>query len=275
MSYYDNDGCQLHYDDYGKGAPVLLVHGLGSSTRDWEYQIPELAAHYRVIAIDIRGHGRSDKPRERYSIAGFAEDVSALIEHLGFDGVHLVGISMGGMIGFQLGVDRPELLKSLTIVNSGPEVKANSPRDYLEIAKRWSLSRLLSLDTIAKALGKMLFPKPEQAELRRKIEERWPQNDKRAYLASLDAIIGWGVRERLARITCPTLVISADRDYTPVAQKEAYVKEMPNARLLVIEDSRHATPLDQPQRFNSSLLAFLEQVEQTAATALNKDQQAC
>jgi pimeloyl-ACP methyl ester carboxylesterase len=275
MSYYDNDGCQLHYEDYGKGAPVLLVHGLGSSTRDWEYQIPELAAHYRVIAIDIRGHGRSDKPRERYSIAGFAEDVRALIEHLGLDRVHLVGISMGGMIGFQLGVDRPELLKSLCIVNSGPEVKAKSPRDYLEIAKRWSLSRLLSLETIAKGLGRLLFPKPEQAELRRKIEERWPQNDKRAYLASLDAIIGWGVRERLARITCPTLVIAADRDYTPIAQKEAYVKEMPNARLLVIEDSRHATPLDQPQRFNSSLLAFLAEVEQTAPTALNKDQQAC
>jgi pimeloyl-ACP methyl ester carboxylesterase len=275
MSYYDNDGCQLHYEEYGKGAPVLLVHGLGSSTRDWEYQIPELAAHYRVIALDIRGHGRSDKPRERYSIAAFAEDVRALIEQLGLDRVHLVGISMGGMIGFQLGVDHPELLKSLCIVNSGPEVKAKNPFEYLEIAKRWGLSRLFSLETIAKALGNLLFPKPEQAELRRKIEERWPQNDKRAYLASLDAIIGWGVRERLARITCPTLVITADHDYTPIAQKEAYVKEMPDARLLVIEDSRHATPLDQPQRFNSSLLAFLEEVEQAASTPLKKDPQTC
>lgn len=274
MSYFDNDCCQLHYEEYGHGAPVLLVHGLGSSTRDWEYQIPELARHYRVIALDVRGHGRSDKPRERYSIRGFAEDVAALIEYLQLPQVHLVGISMGGMIGFQLGVDHPELLKSLCIVNSGPEVKAKRPRDYIEIAKRWSLSRLLSLDTIAKALGKLLFPKPEQAELRQKILQRWPQNDKRAYLASLDAIIGWGVRERLARISCPTLVITADRDYTPVAQKQAYVDELPNARLLVIEDSRHATPLDQPEHFNSSLLAFLAEVEQAAPTA-NKDSNAC
>ncbi|MHA6493987.1 alpha/beta fold hydrolase [Pseudomonas borbori] len=257
MPYLDKHGCRLYYEELGQGAPLLLVHGLGSSTRDWEYQVAELAKHYRVIALDVRGHGRSDKPRERYSIAGFADDVAALIEHLQLGPVHLVGISMGGMIGFQLGVDHPQLLRTLTVVNSGPEVKARSPRDYLEIAKRWTLSRLLSLDTIAKALGKLLFPKPEQAELRRKIEERWPQNDKRAYLASLDAIIGWGVRERLTRITCPTLVVSADRDYTPVTQKEAYVRELPNARLLVIEDSRHATPLDQPERFNSSLLAFL------------------
>ena len=271
MPYFDNDGCQLHYEEYGQeqngqGTPVLLVHGLGSSTHDWEYQIPALAAHHRVIALDVRGHGRSDKPRERYSIAGFAEDVAALIEHLRLAPVHLVGISMGGMIGFQLGVDHPELLSSLCIVNSGPEVKAKSPRDYLEIAKRWTLSRLFSLESIAKALGKLLFPKPEQAELRRKIEERWPQNDKRAYLASLDAIIGWGVRERLARITCPTLVITGDHDYTPVALKEAYVKELPNARLLVIEDSRHGTPLDQPERFNSSLLAFLAEQQATSPT---------
>ncbi|MCY1293274.1 3-oxoadipate enol-lactonase 2 [compost metagenome] len=269
MSYFENDGCQLHYEDFGHGMPVVLVHGLGSSTRDWEYQIPALAAHYRVIALDVRGHGRSDKPRERYSIAAFADDVAALIEHLGLIDVHLVGISMGGMIGFQLGVDRPELLRSLTIVNSGPEVKARSPGEYLELAKRWTLSRLLSLDSIAKALGRLLFPLPEQAELRRKIEERWPQNDKRAYLSALDAIIGWGVRGRLGRILCPTLVITADRDYTPVARKEAYVKELPNARLVVIENSRHATPLDQPERFNTTLLDFLAEVER------NKDQNPC
>jgi 3-oxoadipate enol-lactonase len=257
MAYFDNDGCQLHYEDYGHGEPLLLVHGLGSSTRDWEYQIPVLAQHYRVIALDVRGHGRSDKPRGAYRIADFAADVAALIEYLQLPPVHLVGISMGGMIGFQLGVDRPELLRSLTIVNSGPEVRARSARDWLEIGKRWTLSRLLSLETIAKTLAKLLFPRPEQAELRRKVEERWPQNDKRAYLASLDAIIDWGVRERLERITCPTLVISADRDYTPVERKREYVAEMPDARLLVIENSRHATPLDQPERFNSALLAFL------------------
>lgn len=89
--------------------------------------------------------------------------------------------------------------------------------------------------------------------------ERWPRNDKRAYVASLDAIIGWVLRERLALITCPTLVIRADQDYTPVALKQAYVRELPDARLEVVANSRHATPLDQPQRFNTLLLDFLDQ----------------
>ncbi|WP_068825668.1 alpha/beta fold hydrolase [Pseudomonas sp. BMS12] len=275
MSYFEHADCQLHYEDRGQGEPVLLVHGLGSSIQDWEYQIPHLLQTRRVLAIDLRGHGRSGKPRQRYSMSLFAGDVAALIEHLGLQRVHLVGISMGGMVGFQLGVERPELLRSLTIVNSAPEVKVKKAADLWQLAKRWSLSRLLSLETIGRGLGRILFPYPEQAELRAKVEQRWAQNDKRAYLASLDAIIGWGVRERLSAITCPTLVISGDRDYTPVSLKEAYVAELADARLLVIERSRHATPMDQPQRFNAALDDFLAQVERNQPQSPNKDPQPC
>ncbi|WP_347929275.1 alpha/beta hydrolase [Pseudomonas helvetica] len=263
MAYFEHEGCTLHYEEYGHGTPLLLVHGLGSSTLDWEKQIPELSTRYRVIVTDVRGHGRSDKPHERYSIAGFSADLVALIEHLKLGPAHLVGLSMGGMIGFQLAVDQPSLLKSLCIVNSAPEVKVRTTNDYWQWFKRWSLMHLLSMRTIGTALGGKLFPKPEQAELRHKMAERWAKNDKRAYLASFNAIVGWGVQERLAKVTCPTLIVSADRDYTPVALKEAYVKLLPDAQLVVIEDSRHATPLDQPHRFNQTLLEFLTAVDTT------------
>jgi pimeloyl-ACP methyl ester carboxylesterase len=267
MPFFDHDGCSLHYEEYGQGAPVLLVHGLGSSCQDWEYQIPALSAHYRVIAVDVRGHGRSDKPRERYSIRGFSGDIEALLDYLQLGPVHYVGLSMGGMIGFQLAVDAPHLLTSLTIVNSAPEVKIKSAHDAWQYAKRWGLARLVSMETIGKGLGKNLFPKPGQSELRHKIARRWAQNDKRAYLASFDAIVGWGVTERLSRIRCPTLIVTADKDYTPVALKEAYIKLIPDARLQVIADSRHATPLDQPAEFNRILMAFIDShsVRQTGA----------
>lgn len=260
MAHFEHDGCSLHYEEYGQGPPLLLLHGLGSSCRDWEYQIPVLAEQYRVIAMDMRGHGRSDKPRERYSIRGFAGDVEALIEHLNLGPVHVVGLSMGGMIGFQLAVDQPHLLKSLCVVNSAPQVKVQNANDVWQYAKRWGLARLLSMETLGKAIGRNLFPKPEQDDLRRKIASRWAENDKRAYLASFDAIVGWGVQQKLARITCPTLIISADRDYTPVSLKEAYVKLIPHAKLVVIKDSRHATPLDQPEEFNRVVLEFINGV---------------
>jgi pimeloyl-ACP methyl ester carboxylesterase len=268
MAYFEHEGCTLHYEEYGHGEPVLLLHGLGSSSLDWEYQIPELATRYRVIVPDTRGHGRSDKPNERYSIAGFSADLIALIEHLNLGPAHVVGLSMGGMIGFQLAVDQPQLLKSLCIVNSAPQVKLQTPDEYWQWLKRWSLMRVASMSAIGTALGAILFPKPEQAQLRQKIAERWAKNDKRAYLASFDAIIGWGVQERLSRVTCPTLIVSADRDYTPVALKEAYVKLLPDARLVVIADSRHATPLDQPQAFNQTLLEFLTAVDTTKSGTL-------
>ena len=263
MAYFEHEGCTLHYEEYGHGTPVLLIHGLGSSTLDWEMQIPALSAQHRVIIMDMRGHGRSDKPRQRYSIAGFSADILALIEHLNLGRPHLVGISMGGMIGFQLAVDQPHALRSLCVVNSMPEVKVRKPSDYLQWASRWILGRVVGLRRIGKILGKVLFPKPEQAPLRHKMAERWAKNDKRAYLASFDAIVGWSVQEQLSRIACPTLIVSADHDYTPVALKESYVKLIADARLVVIADSRHGTPLDQPQVFNQTLLEFLTAVETT------------
>lgn len=269
MAYFEHDGCSLHYEEYGRGEPLVLLHGLGSSCQDWEYQVPVLAADYRLILLDLRGHGRSDKPHEAYSIAGFSADLMALLEHLNTGPVHLMGLSMGGMVGFQFAVDHPGWLRSLTIVNSAPEVKVRSRDDYWQWAKRWTLARVLSLRTIGKGLAARLFPKPEQAELRRKMAERWAKNDKRAYLASFDAIVGWGVEERLGRIDCPVLVISADRDYTPVALKERYVSLIPDARLAVIADSRHATPLDQPQQFNQTVLQFLAAASTTTQGSLS------
>jgi pimeloyl-ACP methyl ester carboxylesterase len=263
MARFDHQGCALYYHIVGHGTPVLLVHGLGSSSRDWEYQTQPLAERYQVITVDVRGHGQSAKPRERYSIEAFSADIKALLDHLGLGPVHLVGLSMGGMIGFQLAVDHPLLLKSLCIVNSGPQVKLQGAAAYWYWFKRWSLMHLVSMATIGVALGKNLFPLPEQAALRQKVSERWAQNDKRAYIASFNAIVGWGVQERLGTIRCPTLVISADHDYTPVAVKQHYVTLIPDARLEVIEDSRHATPLDQPDRFNQILLRFLATADNT------------
>ncbi|WP_194787898.1 alpha/beta fold hydrolase [Pseudomonas sp. UFMG81] len=257
MACFEHNGCLLHYQEHGQGEPLVLLHGLGSSSQDWELQVPEFSRHYRVILMDIRGHGQSSKPRKGYQIKTFSEDLLALLRHLGTGPVHFVGLSMGGMVGFQLAVDHPECLRSLCIVNSAPEVKRRTRSDWLWWLKRWGLAHLLSVETVGKGLAARLFPKPEQAELRRKMAERWARNDKRAYLKSFNAIVDWGVQERIGQIRCPTLVIAADHDYTPIPLKERYVALMPHARLVVIDDSRHATPLDQPEVFNRTLLQFL------------------
>jgi 3-oxoadipate enol-lactonase len=93
--------------------------------------------------------------------------------------------------------------------------------------------------------------------LRTLVTERLAENDEKAYLNSFSALQGWSVEECLSDIRCPTLVIAADQDYTPVSYKEDYIRKIPNAELAVITDSRHATPLDQPDRFNTALAQFL------------------
>lgn len=251
------NGIGLYYEITGQGPPLLFIHGLGSSSQDWEEQMSFFSNDYNVITVDVRGHGKSDKPEGPYSIQLFAEDIAAFVQTLDVAPVHIVGISMGGMIAFQLAVSCPELLKSMTIVNSGPEMSAHSFKDRIQIFQRLIIFRLFSMRKIGEVIGGRLFPGEDQHELRSMMIERWAKNDKKAYMNSFKALLGWSVAEHIGEINCPTLVITADKDYTPVSSKEAYVSQMFNAQLVIIRDSRHATPLDQTEEFNNTLAAFL------------------
>ncbi len=247
----------LSYEVTGEGQPLLFIHGLGSSGRDWELQVAFFSSHYRVVTFDLRGHGQSDHPPGPYSIRLFAADTAGLIERLGIAPAHVVGLSLGGMVAFQLAVDRPDLLRSLVIVNSGPEFVVRSFKDLLGVVQRFLIVRLLGMRRMGEVLAERLFPKPEHAPIREMFAARWAENDRRAYEAAMRAIVGWSVTEHLGEINIPTLVVASDQDYTPVAVKEAYVARMPRAELVVIEDARHAVPVEHPEAFNLALQAFL------------------
>ena len=248
---------RLHYDIAGKGVPLLLIHGLGSSGRDWEKQVPFFEKDYQVIALDLRGHGQSDKPPGPYSIRMFAEDTAALLCELEVESAHIAGISMGGMVALELALQFPELVRRLTIINSYPEMRVETFSEHLQIWRRFLLLELLGMRGIGVILAKRLFPKPEQGELRSLFVERWAANDKRAYRNSLRAIVNWDVEAFLGNITCPVFVVASDQDYMPLDEKRAYTTKMPNARLVVIEDARHAVTVERPDEFNKLLMEFL------------------
>jgi 3-oxoadipate enol-lactonase len=247
----------VYYETTGGGPPLVFIHGLGSSTKDWERQVPFFAQQYHVVTFDCRGHGQSDKPRGHYSIGMFAEDTAGLIKTLGIAPVHVVGLSMGGMIALQLAVDEPALLRTMIIVNSGPAFILRTWREKWMFYKRRLIVRFLGMRKLGKFLAEILLPDPEQVTLRKTFIERWSANDRRAYLASMKAIFGWSVLDKLGTVNCPTLFISADQDYTPPAAKEAYAALMPRAEVVVIRKSRHLTPIDQTLLFNEAVAAFL------------------
>ncbi len=188
----------------------------------------------------------------------FARDTAKLLQALGVAPTHIVGISMGGMIAFQLAVSHPELVKSLVIVNSGPEYIVHTLKQRIQVWQRFLIVKLLGMRKIGKVLSPRLFPKSEQEALRRVFIERWAENDALAYQETMRAIIGWSVVDRIAGINCPTLGVGSEFDYTPVAEKQAYVERMTRAKLLVIEDSRHALPMEKPEEFNAAVVGYLE-----------------
>lgn len=257
MPRIQSNNINLHYEVSGNGQPLLFIHGLGSSARDWELQVLEFSKAYQVITFDLRGHGQSDKPAGPYSLSMFASDTAGLLKALGIESAHVVGLSLGGGVAFQLAIDSPALVRTMVIVNSAPELVVRTFKDQLGIWQRFAIVKLLGMRRMGEVLSKRLFPKAEHADLRTTFVEHWAENDPRAYQNAMRAMIGWSVKDRLGSIQCPTLVISADQDYTPIALKEEYTKLMPNAQLVVIPDAHHATPVEQPNKFNATLMEFL------------------
>lgn len=259
MSILQTQDTKLYYEITGEGQALVFIHGLGSSTRDWEYQTSEFSKKYQVIALDLRGHGQSDKPAGPYTIPMFAADLADLLRALEVPSAHIVGISLGGAVAFQFALDHPAMVKTLTIINSAPTLGGTPEQAAQEIERRVGIVQQYGMRAMGQSLSPALFPKPEHAALRDTFVERWAENDPTAYIAATRSMLNWDVTDRLGSIPSPTLIIAADQDYSPVAGKEAYSKLLPEAQLAVIADAHHAAPLEQPQEFNKALAQFLAQ----------------
>lgn len=253
------DGATLHYLDTGQGDAILFLHGLGSCGDDWVLQTPAFADAYRLIAPDLRGHGQSSKPAGPYSAALFAADAAALLDALGVERAHVAGLSLGGLVAQQLAIDFPRRVRSLALINTFAHLLSGSALELARLLRRGLISLALPMGRNARLVARSLFPYPHQAELRRYAAQRLAQNDRAAYRASIAAIRRFDSRRHLGRIACPALIITGDRDRTvPFSRQRELAHGIRGARWEIVRDSGHATPIDQPDAFNSLLRAFLQ-----------------
>lgn len=254
----------LYHEVHGTedGEPLLLVHGLGSSCRDWQHQLDAFTAPsvkpYRVITCDLRGHGRSPRPKRRYHLDDLVADIEALLVHLDLQRVHLLGISMGAIVTLELAARRPDLVRSLVLVSCPPALPLHDFRTRRIYLQRRLLITLLGMPAVAWVLARRLFPGPEQADLRRQFRRRWRTNDRWSYLRCVHALMGWQPPEDLGHVDCLVLAISGDRDYWTPAQQEALIRRLPRGRLEVMSDAGHAGHIERPDVFNQLVLDFLE-----------------
>lgn len=224
-------------------------------------QTPVFAPRFHVIAPDLRGHGRTDKPQGRVRVSHLASDVIGLLDALQVERAHIVGLSLGGCVAQLLALNAPSRVRSLTLVNTFARLEPASPPHALMLVSRLAVLGVRGLPAQSHFVAARLFPKSEQAPLRKLAAERIAANDVTTYRRLLFAVRAFDVTRRLSEIPCPTLVIAGDRDTTvPMQAKQLLAANVPGARLEVIADSGHATPIDQPERFNQLVLGFIEQL---------------
>src|SRR5262249_20640193 len=169
MPTLDVDGAALAWEESGVSSPttpsVVLLHGLGARAADWSFQVPALAERYRVIAVDLPGHGRSALPVERITIDGIASRVCALVSHVSAGPVHLVGLSLGGCVALALAAQTPACVRSLTLVNAFARLRPTGPRGVLQGLVRLALLAVAPMPIVAAHVARGLFPKREQPDL--------------------------------------------------------------------------------------------------------------
>lgn len=259
MPYLSVGDAEIHYLDThdpkpGANAPTLVFgHGLLFSGWLFHPQIEALRDDYRCIAIDWRGQGRSNAPAGDYDMDTLTQDAIALIEQLDVAPVHYVGLSMGGFVGMRLAARRPDLVRSLTLLDTSaqPEPEENAGK-YKLLA---TVYRLLGIGPVRKKVEPIMFAPSTIADpQKRTVIDEWiaqltpvPRGGMRK--AIMGVVNRQGVEDELAKIQAPTLVAAgADDAATIVAKSEHLVANIEGARLEVVPDCGHSSTIEQPEQ---------------------------
>jgi pimeloyl-ACP methyl ester carboxylesterase len=266
-----DDGVKLHCEEVGAGIPIVFVHEFAGDCRSWEPQLRHFGARYRCIAYNARGYPPSDVPQdlERSSQARARDDIRCVLDGLGIDKAHIVGLSMGGFATLHFGFTYRDRARSLTICGCGygaaPEQRAQFAAEAEAAAARFEQG-------IAKAAAIYALG-PTRVQHHNK--------DPRGFREFADGLAGHsavgaamtlrGVQKRrpslydladdVAKITAPTLIMTGDEDWPCLEPGLLMKRTIATAGLVVMPNCGHAINLEEPDAFNRHLDAFLHAVE--------------
>ena len=256
------DGTRLWYEVFGAndGEPLLMIQGLGASSRGWIRQRRAFSKHYRCIAFDNRGVGHSDKPEGAYDLAEMAEDAIAVLDAAGVDTAHVMGASMGGVIAQILAVLHPDRVRTLVLACT-----ASRHHEWRrELLREW---RDTAAETGMRHVAGRSLRWLVGSRMRRRLELPasllWPliaAAPAHAFVSQVNAILDAddGLREELAALDVPTLVITGSQDIlTPVGDAEELAETIPGAELVIVPGAAHAVMVDHAPAFNDAVLSFL------------------
>ncbi|NHI89745.1 MAG: alpha/beta fold hydrolase [Candidatus Thorarchaeota archaeon] len=258
------NGVNLYYEVHGEGEPVIFGNGIFSNTLGWVNQLPVFSKYYQVVLYDMRGQGQSDKPDGPYSFEMHADDQKALLDELGIDKVHHVGISYGGELGLVFALKYPDMLRSLVACSS---VSFVGPLLY-NMCQLWRSACVLEdpevfyYATVPLNFGETFIR--DSTAILEQAKKRYVGLDYPALVRLLDAFLMINITDQLSKIEAPTCIIAGEKDILKPADPYSRVihNNIPNSEMVIVRDSGHAITFDRPDEFNSIVLGFLRKKQQ-------------
>jgi 3-oxoadipate enol-lactonase len=257
MRFMESDGARIHYRfDGSETAPtVVLSNSLGTNLRMWDRQVPALAARFRVLRYDTRGHGQSSVTPGPYSITQLGRDVAHLLNELEIDRAHFCGLSMGGMTGMWLGVYAAPRIERLALCNTAAKIgTAEIWNARIEAVRQGGMAAIVDSVIQRWFTPGFIAQAPETIERTRRMILATPPE---GYMANCGAIRDMDQRETISRISAPTLVIAGLNDSVTTQSDAQYIVErVANAQYAEL-DAAHLSNIEAAERFTQVLLQFL------------------
>lgn len=255
------NGISINYQVAGRGPWLTLSHSLACRLEMWDEEVRRLSERFTVLAFDARGHGRSSAPPVDYTLDMIADDIVGLLDHVGAEKTHWVGLSMGGIFGLTTALKYPKRFSSLVLADTGSKLSDESVQAFKD---RVATVRAGRMEAIVQPTLKRWFTdavRERRTELMARVAE-WIRNTPLEGYAGVSAAIPTiDVTHRLHEIDIPVLVIvGADDRAMPLALSQTLVKNLPDAELVVIADAGHLSNLEQPDRFYEALERFYNRI---------------
>ncbi|MGE0798500.1 MAG: alpha/beta fold hydrolase [Lautropia sp.] len=254
MPFLHIRGHRLHYLEAGAGRPILCFHSTPASAAFYRPQLEHFASRYRVLAVDLRGHGDSDKPRGEYRIAEFLEDYEAIIREFALDDFVLVGCSVGGIVAQLYAMAHPQTLRGLVLIGSP------CSRRGRDVAGFRRAVREIGWEAVVRGLvAKQLHPSMPEQSKQWAVDEylKTPLHVREAEEEALLADVHH--TERLHRITPPTLLVTGEAEEREIfEQMKLMAQRLPRATHHVIAGAAHMPNFERPELFNPILDEFLQ-----------------
>lgn len=251
---------EMYYELHGRGDPVVLIQGLGGNHTFWEPNLPQLVKKHRILLLDYRGAGNTDKPAMAYSTRMFANDIAGLMDAVGIERAHIVGRSMGGCIAQWMGIDHPK--KSRSLIMAATWGRADGVLRHTLAA--WT--RIVELDGVPGLLDQILpwcwsreFFEPAKAKDLAALKSLVFKNNQPAAAFKRQSLAGQkhNALSQLKKISSPTLVMVGEVDIlTPRKFADELVERIPGAELMLLPRLGHAFYEEKPEVFNNAALAY-------------------